>query len=429
LESWRSFFTDYRLLSTGYEVLMEFKQKTLANGLVLIGEVNPPAKSTAVGYFVRTGSRDETLDINGVSHFLEHMLFKGTERLNSFQVNEAFDSRGAQFNAFTSEEQTVFYASVLPEYLVDITALWAELMRPALREDDFTIEKNVIKEEIAMYQDTPAFDVIDRCRSLHFGAHACGNSVLGTVESVDALTAEQMREYFARRYAPNNMVVACAGSFEWERFCAVVEAASGPWPRQEAGRMLCHSEGTRQKTRADKANLKREHICLMHAGVSAQDSRRFAASLLSIIVGDDYGSRFYWELVDKALAEEATMHFGPMDGTGLFYCYLRCGTPNAVKVIHIADGIFRDLVRDGITGDELAKAKNKVLSALVLKNELPMGRLGDLGSNWMYLGTYRSIEEDVRAVKAVTIDDVNRVACEIHLDSYTQYSLGPAASA
>lgn len=407
---------------------MEFRQKTLSNGLVLIGEVNPPAKSAAVGYFVRTGSRDETPEVNGVSHFLEHMLFKGTPRLNSFQVNEAFDSRGAQFNAFTSEEQTVFYASVLPEYLVDITALWAELMRPALREDDFTIEKNVIKEEIAMYQDTPTFDVIDRGRSLHFGTHPCGNSVLGTVGSIDALTAEQMRAYFARRYAPNNMIVACAGNFDWDRFCDVVEAASGLWPTQDVRRPLYHFEGTKQKARADKANLKREHICLMQTGVSAQDPRRFAASLLGTIVGDDYGSRFYWELVDKALAEEASLHFSPMDGTGLFYGYLRCGTPNAARVLSIADGIFRDLVRDGVTEEELAKAKNKVLSAVVLKNELPMGRLGDLGSNWMYLGEYRSIEQDVQAIKGVTVDDVNRLIRAIHLDSYTQFSLGPATA-
>jgi predicted Zn-dependent peptidase len=407
---------------------MEFRHKAFSNGLTLIGEINPPAKSAAVGYFVRTGARDETPDINGVSHFLEHMLFKGTEKLNSFQVNEAFDSRGAQFNAFTSEEQTVFYASVLPEYLVDITSLWAQLMRPALRDDDFDIEKNVIKEEIAMYQDTPTFEVVDRCRSLHFGAHPCGYSVLGTVQSIEALTAGQMREYFARRYAPNNLIVACAGSFDWERFCAVVEEASGRWPRQEVGRLLAHFEGTRQKARGDKANLKREHICLMHPGVSAQDPRRFAASLLSMVVGDDYGSRFYWDLVDKALAEEATMHFGPMDGTGLFYCYLRCGTPNARPVMDIVDGIFRDLVRDGIAGAELTKARNKVLSALVLKNELPMGRLGDLGSNWMYLGEYRSIEQDVEAVKAVTVDDVNSLIREIGLTGYTQYSLGPVLS-
>lgn len=408
---------------------MQFKQKTLSNGLVLIGESNQDAKSAAVGYFVRTGARDETAEINGVSHFLEHMLFKGTERLDAFQVNQAFDNRGAQFNAFTSEEQTVFYAGVLPEYLVEITELWAQLLRPALRDDDFDIEKNVIKEEIAMYQDTPTFDVIDRCRSLHFGTHPCGHSVLGTVESIDSLTAGQMCEYFSRRYAPNNMVVACTGCFDWDRFCRAVEAVSGRWPTHDVVRSLSHFEGTKQQDRAEKPNLKREHICLMHMGVSSQDPRRFAASLLSVIIGDDYGSRFYWALVDKAMAEEASMHFGPMDGTGLFYSYFRCGTPNAGKVREVVEGIFRDLLRDGIAEDELAKAKNKVLSALVLKNELPMGRLVDLGFNWMYLGEYRSIEEDVESIKAVEVEHVNRLIREIDLGRYTQYSLGPTVSA
>lgn len=408
---------------------MEFKRKKLSNGLVLIGEINPPAKSAAVGFFVRTGARDETLDINGVSHYLEHMLFKGNDKLSAFEVNEAFDSRGAQFNAFTSEEQTVFYAAVLPEYLVEIADLWAGLMRPALRDDDFNIEKNVIKEEIAMYQDTPTFDVIDRCRSLHFGAHSCGQSVLGTVEGIDALTADQMREYFGRRYAPNNMVVACAGSFDWDRFCEAVEAVAGRWPAQSVGRTLTDFTGTKQKARVEKVHVKREHICLMHTGVSAQDPRRFAASLLGMVVGDDYGSRFYWDLVDKALAEEASTQFNPMDGTGMFYSYLRCATANSGKVMGIVEGIFRDLAAHGIQEDELVKAQNKVLSALVLKNEIPMGRLVDLGFNWMYLGEYRSIEQDVEAIKGVTVQDVNRLIREIDLNSFTEYSLGPAASA
>jgi len=407
---------------------MQFKQKTLANGLVLIGEINPPSKSAAVGYFVRTGARDETPQVNGVSHFLEHMLFKGTERLNVFEVNEAFDRRGAQFNAFTSEEQTVFYAAILPEHLIEVTRLWAELMRPALRDEDFAVEKNVIKEEIAMYEDTPMFDVMDRCRSLHFGAHPCGVSVLGTVASIDAMTAGQMREYFCRRYVPNNMIVACTGSLDWDRFCETVEAVSGCWRTEPVERPLTDFRGTKAKTRAEKANLKREHICLMHTGVSAQDPRRFAASLLSMIVGDDYGSRFYWELVDKALAEEASMHFSPMDGTGAFCSYLRCGTPNVGKVLGIVEGIFRDLAANGIREEELVKAQNKVLSALVLKNEIPMGRLVDLGFNWMYSGEYRSIEQDVEAVKGVCVEEVNQVIRDIDLGSYTQCSLGPATS-
>jgi predicted Zn-dependent peptidase len=405
---------------------MEFKTKTLKNGLVLIGEMNKSAKSAAVGFFVRTGSRDETEQINGVSHFLEHMLFKGTDKLSALDVNEAFDRVGAQYNAFTSEENTVYYAAVLPEYLPDVTRLWTELMRPALRDDDFDMEKNVIKEEIAMYQDQPSYDVIDRCRTLHFDGHPCGNSVLGSEQSIDELTAEQMRDYFTKRYAPNNLVLAFAGDFDWDRICSVAEESCGRWQAgQTAARKLEDFGGSKAKERIEKANLVREHICLMSAGVSAQDPRRFAASLLGTIVGDDVGSRFFWELVDKALAESATMQFGPMDGTGAFYSYIRCSTENIAKVLDTVDNILESLTKDGITQEELRAAKNKVLSALVIKNELPMGRLVDLGFNWMYLGRYRKIEEDVSAIKGVTVDDVHGLIEQLQLGDFTQFSLGP----
>lgn len=408
---------------------MEFKSEQLDNGLDVIGEVNRFAKSTAVGFFVRAGSRDETGEINGVSHFLEHMLFKGTEKLSAFEVNEAFDRTGADFNAGTSWENTVFHAAVLPEYLVDVTNLWIELMRPALRDEDFTIEKDVIKQEIAMYKDMPSFDVMERCRKLHFGAHPCGNSVLGSEESIDGLTAEQMRGYFTRRYAPNNMVFACAGNFDWDRICSKVQAACARWTKQDVGRALEHYPGSKKQARVDKPNLVREHICLISPAVSAQDPRRFAAYLLATIVGDSVGSRFYWELVDKAVAEAAEMQFGPMDGTGVFCSYFQCGTETASKVLDTVGGIFDSLAENGVTEDELRTAKNKVLSALVIKNELPMGRLLDLGFNWIYLQQYRPIEDDVNAVKAVTAEDISALIKQFHLGDFTQLSLGPAPSA
>jgi predicted Zn-dependent peptidase len=405
---------------------MEFKNEQLANGLVLIGETNKAAKSAAVGFFVKTGSRDETKQINGVSHYLEHMLFKGTEKLSALEVNEAFDRTGAQFNAFTSEENTVYYAAVLPEYLVEGTELWAELMRPALRDEDFNIEKNVIKEEIAMYKDMPSFDVMDRCRTMHFDSHPCGNSVLGSEESIDNLAAEQMRDYFGRRYAPNNMVLACAGNFDWDQIRSIAADSCGKWQEQAVERKLEHSDGSKKKERVEKANLAREHICLMSAGVSAQDPMRFAASLLGTIVGDDVGSRFFWELVDKALAEAATMQFGAMDGTGTFYSYVRCSGENVTKVLDAVRGVFDNLAENGVSKEELRKAKNKILSALVIKNELPMGRLVDLGFNWTYLRQYRTIEDDVSAIKAVTVEDVNLLIEQLDPGDFTQLSIGPA---
>jgi len=404
---------------------MEFKTKTLSNGLVIVGEVNKCAQSAAMGFFVKTGARDETEQINGVSHFLEHMLFKGTEKLSAFEVNEAFDRTGAQFNAFTSEENTVYYAAVLPEYVIEVTGLWTELMRPALRDEDFSIEKQVIKEEIAMYKDLPSFDVMDRCRKLHFEGHACGNSVLGTEKSIDGMTAEQMREYFCRRYSPNNMVVACAGNFDWEQICSAIEPACGQWSRQDADRKLEECAGSKKQERVEKPNMALEHICLMSPGVPAQDSRRFAASLLAMIIGDDVGSRFFWELVDKAVAEGASMQFGAMDGTGAFYSYIRCGSENAGKVLDTVRGIFEDLGESGVREAELRMAKNKLLSALVIKNELPMGRLIDLGFNWTYLHEYRPVAQDVEDIKSVTVEQVNWLIDQLKPGDFTQLSIGP----
>ncbi len=404
---------------------MKFEHQKLSSGLVLIGEINKSAKSAAVGFFVKTGSRDEAEQTNGVSHFLEHMLFKGTEKLNALEVNQAFDKTGAQFNAFTSEENTVFYAAVLPEYLAEIIRLWAELMRPALRDEDFNIEKNVIKEEIAMYKDLPSFDVVDRCRTLHFDGHPCGNSILGSVESIDNLTAEQMRGYFAGRYVPNNMVLACSGNFNWDQICSIAANCCNKWKEQSVIRELEHFDGSKKKQRIEKENLAREHVCLMSSGVSAQDPRKYAASLLGTIVGDDVGSRYFWELVDIALAEAATMQFGAMDGTGAFYSYFRCSSENLSKVLDTVNGIFHNLSTDGITKDELRKAKNKVLSALVIKNELPMGRLVDLGFNWIYLEKYRTIEDDINSIKAVTIDDINSLIEDLKPGDFTQLSIGP----
>ena len=404
---------------------MEFKSEKLNNGLVVIGELNKSAKSAAVGFFVRTGSRDETGLISGVSHFLEHMLFKGTEKLSAIEVNEAFDRTGAQYNAFTSEENTVFYAAVLPEYLEEVTGLWTELMRPALRDEDFNIEKNVIKEEIAMYKDLPSFDVMERCRTLYFDGHPCGNSVLGSEQSIDNLTAQQMRDYFARHYAPNNMVLAFAGDFDWDRIRSLVAESCGRWQQKDVERQLGHFEGGQKKERIGKANLVREHICLMSAGVSAQDPRRFAASLLGMVIGDDVGSRFFWELVDKAVAESATMQFGAMDGTGAFSSYIRCSGENVTRVLDIVGAVFDDLAQNGVTKEELQTAKNKLLSALVIKNELPMGRLVDLGFNWIYLNEYLTTEAEVDAVKAVTVDDVHSLIERFDPRNLTQFCLGP----
>ena len=405
---------------------MEFKQKQLENGLQIIGEVNPSAKSAAVGFFVKTGSRDETPQISGVSHYLEHMLFKGTHDLSAQQVNNAFDDTGAQFNAFTSEENTVYYASVLPEYMNEVTDLWCRLLRPALRDSDFDMEKNVIKEEIAMYKDMPSFDVMDRCRKLHFDKHPCGNSVLGTTQSVDDLTSKQMRDYFDKRYAPNNMTLVCAGNFNWDQVVDLAQEQCSKWVSQKTQRKLSHYSGSLQQNRCIGKSLVREHICLISSGPSYQHEDYYAGMLLTYIIGDNTGSRFFWELVDKAIAEAASMSMDSMDGTGALVSYLRCSPDRVSEVMDIVQSILKTIVSNGITEDELDKAKNKILSAIVIKNELPMGRLIDLGFNWTYLKEYCKVEQDVAKIKSVTVADVNRITQTLRPDKYSQYRIGPA---
>src|SRR5438445_10714090 len=191
---------------------MPFHTHRLPNGLQLIGETSPSARSAALGFFVRTGSRDETPDVSGVTHFLEHMVFKGTPRRSAFDVNRDFDRIGADYNAFTSEENTVFHACLLPEYLPQAVDILADILRPSLRVEDFDMEKKVIIEEIGMYEYQPMWSAYDHAKKAFFADHPLGNSVLGTPESIIALARDERQAYFDRRYVAAIVTVAGAGN-------------------------------------------------------------------------------------------------------------------------------------------------------------------------------------------------------------------------
>ncbi len=208
---------------------LEFRKHTLPNGLEIVAECNAEAHSTALGFFVQAGSRDESDDVAGVSHFLEHMVFKGTPTRSADDVNREFDAMGASNNAFTSEEHTVYYASVLPEYQTDALRLLGDMMRPALREEDFNTEKQVIIEEIRMYEDQPPFGADDKIKAAFFGQHPLAHSVLGTVDSITGLKVDAMREYFQRRYSPANMTLVAAGRVDFDALVATTAEVCGDW--------------------------------------------------------------------------------------------------------------------------------------------------------------------------------------------------------
>ena len=215
---------------------MSFHHHKLPNGLTVISEVSPSARSMSLGFFVRTGSRDEKPDVSGVSHFLEHMVFKGTPRRTALEVNMDFDRIGASYNAFTSEENTVFYASILPEYLPQGVDILADILRPSLRGEDFDMEKNVIIEEIGMYEDQPAWSAYDHAKKTFFADHPLGNSVLGTPASITALTRDQMQAYFDKRYVAANITVAAAGNFSFPHLLELLEKSCGSWNTGRAPR-------------------------------------------------------------------------------------------------------------------------------------------------------------------------------------------------
>ena len=223
---------------------MTFHHTTLDNGLEVIAELNDRAYSVAAGFFVKTGSRDEAAELAGVSHFLEHMTFKGTPRRDALAVNRDFDRVGAKHNAQTSEEDTFYHVTCLPEYLPPAFDVLSDILRPTLREDDFETEKKVIIEEIRMYLDNPMSVAYEAAKTAHFGGHPLGNSILGTVESITAMTVDQMRDYFARRYSPANIVLGFAGKGDWDQLVDLAPAHCRDWQGGPASRQAVPARGT-----------------------------------------------------------------------------------------------------------------------------------------------------------------------------------------
>ncbi len=405
---------------------LEFKQTTLENGLTVIAEINPEARSVALGYFCRTGSRDETPEVAGVSHFLEHMLFKGSQNRDAPSVNLEFDQMGAQYNAYTSEENTVYYGAVLPEFAPRLLELWTDLMRPALRQEDFDTEKQVILEEIALYEDRPSVMLFDWGRARYFAGHPLGNSVLGTTRSISQLTREQMAEYQARRYTPSNLVLTLAGKVDWERTLDLVQRLTANWSKGAAHRAYPEVKGTVGELREPYPKATQTYLALLAPGVSAQDPRRYAANILANILGEEGNSRLHWALTDQGLVESVGAGVDEADRAGLFYVYAQTNPANEEAVKAVLRAELNRLEREGVRPDELQRAKNKLATALVFAGETPMQRLMSVGIPYIYNHTYEPLSEIARKVEAVTLADVNGLLEEKPFSRSFIYSLVPA---
>jgi predicted Zn-dependent peptidase len=403
---------------------MQFRRETLDNGLEVVAECSEGAVSTSVGFFVGAGARDETDALAGVSHFLEHMTFKGTGDLSADDINRRFDWMGASSNAFTSEEDTVYYAAVLPTHQHDAVDLLGRMMRPALREEDFDTEKLVILEEIRMYDDQPPFGADDRCRGAYFGVHPLARSVLGSVASIEQLPVAAMRDYHRRRYAPGNIVLAASGAVDFpslvesaKRLCSDWEPVDLP-DRCQPATGLPAAPTTEHIVRPAAAL---EYVIRMSAGPAADDEARWAAKMLAIVLGDDSGSRLYWELVDSGVAEHASLQHHDFLDAGLFATQLSCDADDAEPLLEQILDVYHTAASGGITRDEWERARNKLSSRVVLAGERPRRRLFTVGLEWAHERTYRSVADDLRIVESISLTGLHDVLARWPLD-------GPAAT-
>ena len=404
---------------------MQRHKHQLSNGLTLIGEHSDNARSVAAGFFVKTGARDETEEINGVSHFLEHMMFKGTSRRTPEDVNREFDEMGARYNAFTSEENTVYYGNVLPRFQGRILDLLSDMMRPALRDEDFEMEKNVILEEIAMYQDRPQFSVFELARETYFGNHALGASILGSSDSIKNLQRDQMHEYFARRYAANNLTFVMTGDYDWNEAVGQIENLCGNWNTADVPReSSTHSPEKQIKVqRNDKFN--RAHLAMLAPGYAMQDPKRYAAAVACEAIGAGDGSRLYWSLVHPGIAEAAQIGHEGNDGDGTFYGYILADPTRAQESLDVFQAVIGEACAQGLKSEEVERAKRRMASSTVLGAETPMGRLRAVGFDWMYRGEEKSADDSLKLLLDVSLNDVNRVLEERPFERAAVVAIGP----
>lgn len=404
-----------------------FHERLAPNGLRIIGEVDPAAHSAAIGFFVKTGARDESGPLMGVSHFLEHMMFKGTEDISADELNRRFDAMGARNNAYTSGEMTCFYAHVLPERVPEAAELLSRMMRPALRPEDFDREKNVILEEIAMYKDEPFWVLYERTLEEHYGKHPLGHRVLGTNETISALKRDQMKSYFDNRYSSDNTTVSLAGRLDFNATADAVTHWCRSW----------NSTGVRRDNTAPAvrpssftirdAKLTRAYMIGVAPAPAVADDRRYAAVLLSQVLGGADNSRLHWALLETGLAEEAQAGFEPHDGTGSYYVFSSGDPDRADEIWSVIHKEIQNLA-DSVTESDLERLRNKLATGATIGGERPADRMQRLGRHWLYLGRYATLEEELERINAVSLADLRAVAAAYPLTPVTVGRLLPAES-
>jgi predicted Zn-dependent peptidase len=394
----------------------EFLSHTLPNGLRVVAETDNRGYSASFGYFVRAGARDENDRQSGLSHFLEHMMFKGTARRSAADVNRELDELGGQSNAYTTEEQTVYYTTVLPKFQHRCVDLLSDMLSPALDEGEFNTEKNVILEEIAKYEDQPPFGAFERSMEIYFGPRGLGRRILGTNQSITAMTAEDLRDYFNTRYRPENIVLAATGNVDFEALIKQVSQATASWGDRHGSKAVEVDdvnrlpEGISLDPHLTVPELNQAYLVRIGRGPSFMDEDRHAVRALAAVLGDEDGSRLFWDLIDNGRAEVATVWPQEFLDAGNWFHYLVCDPEDLEANLKLMDQTMDSVLQDGIQADELNQQINKATAAAIMQSERPSNRLFGLGGRYLTRNEYQSLDQSIEKLKSLTVGQVHEAA-------------------
>ena len=397
----------------------------LDSGIRVVTEAVPSVRSVALGLWVRTGSRDETPAQAGVSHFLEHLLFKGTKRYSAIEIAEIFDGLGASVNAATGKESTNLYARFLDTHTEEAFDLLAEmLLGPTYPEIDS--EREVVLEEIAMYEDEPQDKVHDVLDEAVFGGHPLGRRVLGEAQVISSVPVPEIDAYHRARYVGANIVVAAAGNLEHERIVELSRKHVQPPSSPGDGAALEPPDTDGAQVAFQQKDTEQFHICFGGFGIDRGDDRRYALSILDAVFGGFTSSRLFREIREKrGLAYSVGSYTQQYVDSGLIGLYVGTREDNVQEACGIIGRELASIHAEGITDDELVRAKEHVKGRIVLSAESTAARMGRIGKSVLFDTPLLTLDELLERIDAVTREDVAELASEL----YVPESLSAAAIA
>jgi predicted Zn-dependent peptidase len=380
----------------------------------VISEHVDSVRSIALGFWIRAGSRDEAQEQAGISHFLEHLLFKGTERFSSLEIDEAFDAMGAEVNAGTGKETTSVYSRFLDRHMDQAFDVMQDMvLRPTY--PDIDSERQVVIEEIAMYEDEPQDKVHDVLATAIFGDHPLGRPVIGRAEVVGNVPVPDIAAYHRSRYLPSNVVVASAGNIDHDRLVELVESAvdgadAAPAPAPSDG----PAGPTAPQVRFHRKDTEQYHLCLGGRGMSRSDDRRFALRILDTILGGSTSSRLFQEVREKrGLAYAVYSYASQYADSGQVALYVGTRPDNIGQAMDVIGTELRRLQEEGVTEEELERARENSKGRTVLSMESTLARMNRLGSSLLMGVPILTLDELLEQLDAVTLEDVNALAREL----------------